>query len=137
MSLPSHGLLGDVLSPQMQLGDQLRTGQTWKVPSCNPFSPNFKDPLEILQATVEGREVIFWDGEMKRTWLVVYRSDPGSKLGEKPTDRQKLWVRRDGTVLKQQITVLGSSMTFVRMSDADSASLAEMEEMGGSEIEQL
>jgi hypothetical protein len=109
------------LSPQSDLPG-LRPGQKWTVPSYNPLCP--RDPLEILQAQVEGREPIQWAGKRVDTWLVAYRNDPGSKIGGDPTPRQQLWVQFDGRVLKQQVTFLESELTFVRMSDEDSRELA-------------
>ena len=58
--LPSQGLLSDALSPQMELPG-LRAGQSWTVPVYSPFLPAQR-PLEIIYATVEGREpdVLGW-----------------------------------------------------------------------------
>lgn len=123
--LPPNGLLCDALSPQSQLPG-LHAGQTWTAPSYNPLRPNNliqNNPMEILQATVEGIEPTVWDGRMEETWLVVYRSDPGYSLGSGRTPRGRLWVRGDGTVLKQQIMVFESSMTFERLTDREAARL--------------
>jgi hypothetical protein len=98
--LPTDSLLDDGLSPQTQLPG-LRTGQTWTVPAYSPLRP-LNNPLEILQAKVEGIEPITWDGRTVETWLVVYRSDSGFRLSGNQTPRGRLWVRRDGTVLKQR-----------------------------------
>ncbi len=119
--LPMDALLDDALTPQTQLPG-LRTGQTWTVPTYSPFRPQ-NNPLEILQATVEGTEPIFWNGCPQHTWLVVYRSDPGFGLGSDNTPRGRLWVRRDGTVLKQQVMIYGSTMVFVRLPDDEVAAL--------------
>ena len=121
VSVPANGMLGNALSPQSDLPG-LRPGQIWTVPSYNPLCP--RDPLEILQAQVEGREPIQWGGKRIDTWLVAYRSDSGSQLGGDPTPRQQLWVRFDGRVLKQQVIFLESELTFLRMSDEESAQLA-------------
>ncbi len=55
--------------------------------------------------------------------LVVYRSDRGYGLGRDERPRGRLWVRGDGTVLKQQVMIFNSTMTFVRMSDEQAAAL--------------
>jgi hypothetical protein len=122
ISLPPNALLADAFSPQTQLPG-LRIGQTWTVPSYNPLRP--RDPLDILQATVEGCEPIGWNGRTEDTFLVVYRSDPGSTLGGNRGPRGRLWVRPDGTVLKQQVMLFDASMVFVRLPDAEAAALAE------------
>ena len=95
-------MLGDAWSPQTLLPG-LHTGQTWNVPIYSPLRPP-KAPLEILQATVEGSEPILWDGQTEEVWLVVYRNDAGAGLRNNESPRGQLWVRRDGTVLKQEVS---------------------------------
>lgn len=125
---PEDALLDDALSPQTYLPG-LRKGQTWTVPVPNPAlallskTPLGKAPLDVLQATVERIEPIEFDGRVEDVWLVVYRRDSGSALGGREKPRGKLWVRRDGTVLRQQATFMGFEMTFVRMSDDELARL--------------
>ena len=74
--MPPGALLGDSLSPQTQLPG-LRVGQTWTVPAYSLFRPP-NNPLEILQATVEGTELIRHDGRKINTYVVVYRTDVGT-----------------------------------------------------------
>jgi len=122
--LPEGTLISDELTPQARMPD-LKIGQTWTVPVYSPLKPP-DAPVEILQATVEASEVIRWNSETVSTLLVVYRSDSG--LGgffsvRKP--RGRLWVRSDGLVLKQELNILESRLTFVRMPDAKAAEFAE------------
>jgi hypothetical protein len=124
LSVPPKAFLGDAISPQARLTG-LRYGQTWTVPSYS-FQRDPKDPVEILQAKVEEQTRITWNGEMYRVWLVVYRSDPGVRSEEKP--RTRLWVRcRTGDVLRQEVSLFGSELLFVRMADSETASLDSME----------
>ena len=118
--LPKDALPNDALSPQTQLPG-LRKGQTWPVPVYSPLSPG--DPLEILSAAVVGREPVLYDGRTENAWLVIYHSDPGSGLSSNEKARGRLWVRADGTVLKQQVMVLGSTVTFMRLSKKQTALL--------------
>jgi hypothetical protein len=121
----SHdAILGDSLSPQTRLSG-LRKDQTWTVPTLNPLSlGNMGGPPEVLRATVDGMEPVVWNGQAIQAWLVVFRNDPGIGLGigKKPCGR--LWVRPDGMVLKQEVIVLSSRMTFVRLSEDAAAALA-------------
>ena len=55
--------------------------------------------------------------------MVVYRTDPGIRLGGGRTVRGKLWVRRDGAVLKQKVLFFDSAMTFVRLSEDEALAL--------------
>jgi hypothetical protein len=121
--LPRKALLSDALSPQTQLPG-LRQGQTWSIEIYSPLRPP-RSPLEIFQATVEGSVPIVWDGRMVDTWLVVYRSDPGAGTASGRTPRRRLWVGKDGTVLKQEVKLFDSTMTFTRMAGHEARALAD------------
>jgi hypothetical protein len=122
-SLPSDALLCDALSPQTQLPG-LRAGQEWTVPVYSPFCLA-KTPLEIIHAKVEGRVPFLWNGLIENVWVVMYRNDPGSDAGRNQSPRGTLWVRRDGTVLKQQVELLGATVMFERLPDDKAAELVE------------
>jgi len=121
--LPRKALLGDALSPQTHLPN-LRAGQTWTVPAFSPLRPA-KEPMMILHASVEKRELIDWNGIMTEAWLVVYRSDSGYGISEQQTPQSKLWVHVKGKVLKQQVFLFDSVMTFVRLDEDTSNRLAQ------------
>jgi hypothetical protein len=121
--LPADALLCDALTPQTQLPG-LRAGQTWTVPVYSPLWPA-KTPLEIVHATVEGLEPLLWDGVVEDCWLVVYRSDSGDRAAGNQTARGTLWVRRDGRVVKQQVVLFDSTITFDRLPDDEAVKLAE------------
>ncbi len=78
IDLPPDALIGDALSPQTRLPG-LRVGQTWTVPIYSPFRPPTA-PVEILHATVERKDPIFWHDRIVPALLVVYRGDPGLGL---------------------------------------------------------
>ena len=111
--LPADSMVGGVLSPQSQLHD-LYVGQKWTQPVHSPFTPRGR-AIEILQAEVEDEEVIRWNDRDVRTFRVVYRSDQGSGLNSAVKGR--MWVQADGTVLKQEMAVLSSKLTFVRSTE--------------------
>ena len=122
--LPSNALLSDAFSPQPQTElPGLRTGQTWTMPVYSPLWPDKNKP-EILRATVEGTQPIVWNGEGVSTWLVVYRSESGNGADGNQKPRGQLWVRHDGTVLKQEASVFGSTITFVRLADEEAKKLS-------------
>ncbi len=120
-NLPSGMLFSESMSPQPSLPG-LRLGQTWTVKVYSPFS-NPTNPTEILHAVVESREPMVWNGRIVDAWLVVYRADPGNTSGRAGEVRGKMWVRSDGTVLKQQATLFGSKLAFVRLTEAESDQL--------------
>ncbi len=119
--LPAKALMNDAFQPQSHLPG-LRQGQIWTVPMVSPLRPP-NSPLEILQAEVEGYDMIPWEDRMERVWLVVYKDDPGAALGGRQEPRGRLWVRRDGTVLKQEVTLFGSTLTFSRLPEAEVSEL--------------
>jgi hypothetical protein len=115
--LPSDALLNDLLSPQTQLPG-LHAGQTWNVPVYTPLKLG-ENSLEIIQAAVEGKQPILWNGGMENAWVVVYRrnSGSGSDANERPVGM--VWVNGDGTVLQQQMPLSDSTITFVRLTESE------------------
>ncbi|HTQ37554.1 MAG TPA: hypothetical protein VMJ32_00910 [Pirellulales bacterium] len=120
--LPSDALVSDELSPQLCLTG-LRVGQEWTVPVFSPLRPP-NNPVEVLQARVERREVLMWNGQGVPVDIVEYRADSGSALSSTSQPRAKLWVRDDGAVLKQQVSILGSDLVFLRFSPERADELA-------------
>lgn len=116
--LPESGMLGDELSPQAMLPG-LTVGRRWTVPVYNPLSFT-GSPLSVLHAHVEGEVTLFWEDRIVRPLLVAYRDDPAAYR----EPRVRLWVDRDGRVLKQESLMLGSTLAFVRRSDSDARMLA-------------
>lgn len=113
--LPPDGMMLDELSPQAKIAG-LHAGQTWTIPMYSPLRPS-KNPVEILQATVERFERMNWGDESVSGHIIVYRSDAGSAIaGNEP--RGRAWVSEDGTVLRQEVTVVKSRLQFLRLSAA-------------------
>ncbi len=111
--LSSDTLVGDSLSPRSRLG-KLHVGQTWTEPVYNPLRPP-NSSLEILHASVDREEPIAWHGQIIRTFVVVYRDDPGSDAGAARQQRARAWVSPGGEVLKQEVAWLGVKLLFLRL----------------------
>ncbi len=118
---PNRQMLEDALSPQTRLPG-LRQGQKWTVELYSPWS-TVERPTEILEATVEGRELLMIDARLVDAWLVVYRNDAGSRAAGDEQPRARLWVDADGTVWKQQVRLFDSMLTFTRLPDRRAAEL--------------
>lgn len=116
--LPEQMMIGDELSPQATMPG-LFEGRRWTVPICSPLRAG-STPIEILHAEVGPEETIYWDGRLVRVHPVTYREDPASH--HEP--RSCMWVDRTGRVLRQEATLLGSKLSFVRRSDEAAARLA-------------
>lgn len=118
-ALPSDSMLNDALSPQARL-PRLKLGQRWTVPVHSPFRPP-NMPLDILEARViNDNEIIVWNGRPVATWLVDYTRDEGAGL-RRGNSQGRVWVRHDGVVLKQELTIAESRLSFVRLPDAPPA----------------
>lgn len=122
MRMPPQAMLSDALSPEVSLPG-LHRDQTWSVKVYSPLRPP-TSPIEIMQARVERMESLSWGDRRVDVWLVTYSPDSGSLLRRTDRPRSKLWVKRDGTVLKQESSLFDSVMTFVRMPDDEAAKLA-------------
>jgi hypothetical protein len=129
--LPRDALVADELSPQTRITG-LQLNQEWTVPVFSPLRPP-KNPVEILQAKVESRDPIEWEGKVTGAFRVVYRADSGSVFSSSREPRAQLWVRDDGTVLKQEVNVLGSQLVFTRMNAQQSLEVAEQAERDDDE----
>ncbi len=116
--LPESRMLGDELSPQAMLPG-LTVGRRWTVPVYNPLSFT-GSPLTVLHAHVEGEVTLFWEDRIIRPLLVAYRDDPAAYR----EPRVRLWVDREGRVLKQESEMLGSTLAFLRRNDEDARMLA-------------
>ncbi len=121
ITVPPKSMLNDGLSPQTRLPG-LREGQAWTVELYSPLHPP-SQPLEVLQVKVEATEPMSWESRVVNAWVVVYRRDPGSGGRKAGATRGKLWVRRDGLVLRQQVMLFNSTLTFTRLPQERAARL--------------
>lgn len=110
--LPADALIGDVLSPPNYL-PELRVGQTWTVPIYSPFRDP-SDPMEILHATVERKELTRWHDALVHTLVVAYRNDPGRGMSGDQNVRAQAWVDERGQVIKQEVALPTVRLQFVR-----------------------
>ena len=117
--LASNGLVGDGFSPRDRLPG-LRVGQKWTVPIYSPFRSG-TDPMEILEAVVDRRETVDWNGRRYPALLVIYRRDAGAGLQDAEEPRAKIWVLADGLVVRQEAMLMGSWIQFVRESSRGEA----------------
>lgn len=124
--LPSTLMIGDELSPQATLPG-LHEGRRWTVPVSNPLRAG-RSPLEILHAEVGREETIYWEGSLVQAHVVSYREDPTSDR----EPRCRLWVGRDGRVLRQEAALLGARVVFVRRTDEEAARMAAAADGGTS-----
>lgn len=120
----------DSFSPEMELRG-LRLGQSWTIVSYSPLSLptnplaviQGRPPTEVLFAKVEDRVPLTWDGLSEPTWLVVYRTDSSEGPDSDKNIRNRLWIRRDGTVVRQELLLGEHSLMFKRSPEKDAVRL--------------
>lgn len=124
--LPDRVTMGDEFTPQAMLPG-LYEGRRWTVPIYNPLRAAHA-PLDILLAEVGGEDILYWDNRLVRVDVVTYRED--SSTASDP--RCRLWVDKEGRVLKQEAAILNARVAFVRRSAEATAWLLREGGLGGS-----
>ncbi len=109
--LPADALIMDGLTPQSRLSG-LRVGQTWTFRVYRAFPPH--DPFRLMQATVEGEEMMAWEQDIEPVMRVVFTGAEGSGVTSASPAASRLWVRDDGTVLRQQMQLGDVDLEFIR-----------------------
>lgn len=120
----------DSFAPEMQLHG-LHLGQSWTIVSYSPLAlptnpldlVRRRPPTEVLFAKVEEQAPFMWNGRLEPMWVVVYRTDGGEGPGGEKNVRNRLRVRRDGTVVRQEVFLGDNSLLFMRMPEKDAAKL--------------
>ncbi len=112
VDLPKNVLFEDAFTPRGELKN-LHVGQSWTIPVYRPFPPN--SPVQILAVEVERHEVVFWEGRDVEAMVLTYRSDAGSGLTASREPLATEWVRSDGLVLRQEVSLSGVRLQFERL----------------------
>ena len=120
----------DSFAPEMELRG-LSPGQSWTIISYSPLAlPTHpldviqgRPPTEVLFAKVENVIALRCNEQLEQVWVVVYRTDPDEGPGNEKNIRNRLWVRGDGTVVRQEVLLGDHSLVFKRMSEKDAAAL--------------
>jgi len=120
----------DSFAPEMELHG-LHLGQSWTIVSYSPLAlPSHpmdmiqgRPPTEVLFARVEEQVRMMWNGQLEPMWVVVYRTDTSEDFGSEKNIRNRLWVRRTGIVLRQEVLLGDHSLLFTRMPEKDAVRL--------------
>jgi hypothetical protein len=119
---------------------ELTLGQKWKTQQLSPLKTGAGGDIsgEELEAEVVRQEEIIWDGHHVLCWLVEFRRDEGAGSRWAETPLRQMWVRpADGMVLREDITVLGRKLKFLRVpSDEADGLVARLEKNWSARIEE-
>jgi hypothetical protein len=127
ISVRPDSLIANEVSPRGYM-PKLRLHQQWTTYHVSPLRPG--QGQKIVSAKVERYDTMHWQGSTTRTLVVVYRDDAGASSRSADEHLGRLWVRAsDGMVLKQEVVIFGSQLTFHRQTAAAAQSLAERLEM--------
>lgn len=111
-ALPEQGLAADAFSPHPRLAN-LRKGQKWRFETYQAFPPGRS--LRLTEALVEREELILWQGDVETVLVVSYRDLSRQGPTASAQKYSHLWVRDDGTVLKQRMTLSNLQLEFHRL----------------------
>lgn len=118
--------VGDGNAPNGYMPD-LKVGQSWKTHQFNALKAGMGSygSSEELEATVERKEEMIWDGHRQTCWLVEFRRDPGAGTRFVDRPQRQIWVRvSDGKVLRDETQFLNRRLRFVRVQPAHAERLA-------------
>ncbi len=116
LDLPRDALVGDAFAPNSELKN-LTVGQTWTIPVYRPFPPN--SPVQIIEASAERLELLYWNGEPVEVMVVAYRGEAGSGIAAARRPTGRVWVRPDGLVLRQEVMFSSLRLIFERIPEGD------------------
>jgi hypothetical protein len=117
--VPARALMVNDLFPESKLLD-LRVGRRWQQEVYSPF----KTSLEIVQAEVVSEGIIERHGERQNARRIEYRSLSSSGVAADSTLRSVVWVAEDGTVLRQDLHLMGATLRFERRNEPGMIQLA-------------
>lgn len=111
IDFPDTGSMSDGFAPQSRLTN-LYVGQRWTFQSVRPFPPN--SPIQLVEARVKEERVVIWKHDLMTVHVVTYRPAGTTGLTSTRNSYGEMWVRRDGTVLRQTLTIAGMTVDFQR-----------------------
>jgi hypothetical protein len=115
IAVDPSSLVIDGLAPHPRLSN-LHVGQEWTIQSLRTFSPN--SPVRRTRAKVEKQELVAWDREMETMHVVTMEDMLPQGLTAAQQTKVRLWVRSDGSVVRQQLEFAGLVIEFIRLPDS-------------------
>jgi hypothetical protein len=112
--IPAGTLIVDGFAPHPRLAN-LRVGQKWTMQSFRPFS--LTNSLRQTRAEVLRQELAPWEREMESMFVVALDDVSPAGLTATQSASILLWVRDNGTVVRQQLRLGGVRIDFLRLPD--------------------
>src|SRR5690606_35992842 len=103
---------------------QVYVGRKWQKEIYNPLMGE-NGPTELIEAEVVEEEPIFFRNQLVTTRRIEYRTLNADGVAATQRRRASLWVAEDGTVLREELSLIDLVLTFDRVEDERAESLAE------------
>lgn len=120
--LKADSLLSSDLTPDAKLLS-VYVGRKWQKEVSNPFGgPN--GAVELVEAEVMDRETILMDNKLVKTHRIEYRTLSSAGVSSANRRRATLWVAEDGTVLREEISLMDVLLRFDRVDNEAAEKMA-------------
>lgn len=123
--IPRGARLGSELTPDGRMPG-MYVGRRWKSDVFSPFRPP-TDPVELIEGEVVRTEVIRYEGGTESVRRVEFRRLSSAGVASENEIRAIVWVREDGTVLRQEVNMLDAKVRFDRVQGDDAEQDVERE----------
>lgn len=110
--MEADGFQIDALAPLPRL-QRLQVGQTWLQRTLRPLSTNTR--WETVRAEVVSWDEIEWDGKRQGAYCVEFATETAGSLSVTQRPVGKMWVLRDGRVVRQQLRLASVTLEFERI----------------------
>jgi hypothetical protein len=124
MSVPRGTLVTDAFTPQPRLA-RLRVGQSWTFQRYQPLRP--ANPIEMMEATVERRDSIDWDGESVAANVVAIRRESSGTVTAAREPLGYVWALKDGNVIRQEMKVGSMNVVFNRVPNRETVDKSDLD----------
>lgn len=121
---PTSNHLSGELIPESKLL-QIYVGRKWQVEMFSLFRPP-SDSLTLMQAEVVAEEILHQQNRMIRARRIEFRDLSAAGVAAEHTLRATVWVSDEGTVMRQDVYLVGNTkLRFERRVDRAAVRLAE------------
>lgn len=114
---PQDARLGNELAPDGRMPG-MYVGRRWKMQVFSPFRPP-NDPVELIEGEVVGEEVIRFGRSTENVRRVEFRRLDSAGIASGNEVRGTIWVKEDGTVVRQEVNMLSAKARFDRVEGAE------------------
>ncbi|MBN1853415.1 MAG: hypothetical protein JW829_11850 [Pirellulales bacterium] len=120
--VPDSARLTSALAPAGKL-PAMYIGRRWQMETINPLTAG--KATELIEAEVTGEEIIQLENSLYRARRLEYRRLNQAGVNDDEVAQATLWIGEDGTVLLQEVNVLGAKLRLERRLGAEADHMAD------------